>query len=102
MMELCQGNGCSYQLWSIMSSIVLSELRTQGFGINFVDFFRMEISQLLGLNYVDDCDMIRSDDDIEDTHSKIQLVISKWEDLSRITGGCLAPDKSAWYFVDYK
>ena len=46
--------------------------------------------------------MVQSDDDIEVTHSKIQLAVSKWEDLIRIMGGFLSPDKSARYLVDQK
>ena len=45
--------------------------------------------------------MIQPDDDIEATHSQIQLSISEWEDLIVITVGCLAPVKSVWYLVDY-
>ena len=25
-----------------------------------------------------------------------------WEDFIEVTGGCLSPNKSAWYLVDYK
>ena len=32
----------------------------------------------------------------------MKLEISEWEYLIRITGGFLAPDKSAWYLVGYK
>ena len=39
MMVLYQENGCAPQLQSIISSIVFSELCTQGFGINFVKSF---------------------------------------------------------------
>ena len=59
MMRLCQGNGCAPQLWSIISSIVFSALRTQGFGIHFVNSFTAEIAQLVGFIYVDDCDIIQ-------------------------------------------
>ena len=75
-MGLCQRNGCAPQLWSIISSIVFSLLRTQGLGIHFVKYFTMEIAKLVGLSYIDDCDMIQSDNDIESTHSQIKLAIS--------------------------
>ena len=32
----------------------------------------------------------------------MKLTILEWEDLIMITGGCLAPDKSAWYLVDHE
>ena len=59
MMGICQGNGYTPQLWSIIGFIVFSSLRTQGFGIHFVNYFTTEIEQLVGFSYVDDCDMIQ-------------------------------------------
>ena len=75
MMGLYQGNGCAPQLWSIISSIIFSELRTQGFGIHFVKPFTTEIPQLAVFSYVDNCDMIQSYEEIEATHSSLQLSI---------------------------
>ena len=64
MMDLCQGNNCSPQLWSIVRSILFSALQAQVFGIHFVDSFMIEIAQLVVFSYVDACDMIQSDDNI--------------------------------------
>ena len=64
MMGLCQGNNFSPQLWSIIRSILFSELQAQVFGIHFVDSFMIEIAQLVVFSYVDACDMIQSDDNI--------------------------------------
>ena len=90
------------QIWSIIISIVFSSIRAQGFGIHYVNSFMAEISQLVRFSYVDDCDMVQSDDDVEATHSQMQLAISEFEDLIGITGGFLAQDKNAWHLVDYK
>ena len=68
MMGLCQGNVCAPQIWSIISSKVFSALRTQGFGIHFINDFTTEIAQLVGFRYVDDCDMIQSYRNIESTY----------------------------------
>ena len=102
MMVLCQGNGSASQIWSVISSVVFSALRSQSVGIYFSNSFATEISRLVRFSYVGYCDMVQSYGDIEATHSQIQLAVSKWRDLIRITGGCLAPDKSAWYPVYYK
>ena len=102
MISLCQGNGSAPQIWFIISSVVFSEIRAQGFGIHFVNYFMTEISQLVGLSYVDDCDMVQSDDDIQATQSQMQLALSELEDLIKIMGCCLAPDKSARYLLDYQ
>ena len=78
------------------------ELREQGFGIHFVNYFTEEISQLVGFSYVDDCNTVQLDDDIEATHSQMQLTLSEWEYFISITGGCLALDKSSRYLVYYE
>ena len=46
--------------------------------------------------------MVQSDDHVEATHLQIQLAILEWEDLLRITGGCVVPYKSAWYLFNYE
>ena len=74
-MIIYQGNACEPQIWSIISSIVFSSLCTQGFSIHFINSFKTEIAQLVGFIYVDDCDMIQSDDDIAATHSQMKLTI---------------------------
>ena len=61
-----------------------------------------KIAQLVGFSYLDDCDMVQSDDDIEANLFQMKLTLQKWEDLIRITGGYLVPDKIAWYQVDYE
>ena len=45
MMGIYQVNGSAPQLWSIISSILFSELHTKGFGTHFVNSFTTEISQ---------------------------------------------------------
>ena len=70
-MGLFQGNGSAPQILPIISYVLFSALRAQGFGIYFVNYFTTKISQLVGFSYVDDCDMVQSDDDIEATNSKM-------------------------------
>ena len=82
--------------------MVFPALCTQGFGIHFEKYFTTEIAQLVGFSYVDNCDMIQSDDDIESTHSQIKLAISEWEYIIIIKVRRLTPDKSKWYLVDYE
>ena len=61
MMGIFQGNGSAPQMWSNISSIVLSELISQVFGIHFVKSFTSEIAQLAEFSYLDNCDMVQSD-----------------------------------------
>ena len=62
-------------IWSIISSILLSELQEQGFGIHFIKSLTTEIEQLVEFSYVDDCNTVQLDDYIEATHSQMQLTI---------------------------
>ena len=77
MMGLSQGNGCATQIWSIISYIVFSAIRSQGFGIHIINSFTTEIEKLVGFSYIDDFDTIQSDDDIYSTHLQMQLTISE-------------------------
>ena len=57
-------------------SVVLSAPQTQGLGILFVNSFTMEIAQLVGLSYIDDCDIVQLDDNIDATDLQMQLTMS--------------------------
>ena len=81
MMRLWQGNGSTPQIWSIIISVVFSALQSQGFGVHFSNSFTTEISQLVGFSYVDNFGMVQSHNDVEVTHSQMQLAIPEWEDL---------------------
>ena len=101
-MVLCQENGDAPQIWSIIISVVFSALWFQGSGIHFANYFTKEVAQLVGFICAYDCDMVQLYDDVEAIHRKMKLAIYEWEDLIRITGGCLAPGKSVWYLVNYE
>ena len=94
--QVCTPNLVHYKLHSILSTL------NSRVGVHFLNPFVAGISHLAGFSYVDDCDMIQSDDYIETIHSKMQLAIMEWEDLIRITGGFLIKYKSVWCLVDYE
>ena len=75
-MRLFRGKICASQFWSIIISVVLSAPQTQGLGILFVNSFTMEIAQLVGLSYIDDCDIVQLDDNIDATDLQMQLTMS--------------------------
>ena len=68
MIGLFQVNGTEHQIWSIISNVLFSALQYQGFGIPFSNYFMREVAQLVGFSYVEYCDMVQSDDDVESTH----------------------------------
>ena len=57
-----QVDGSTPYIWSIISSVVLSSLRAQVFCILFVNSFTTDISQLVEFIYVDNFDMVQSDE----------------------------------------
>ena len=59
MRVLLQGNGSAHQIWSILSSVIFAALRAQGFGVNLSNSFTSELTELVGFDYVDDCDLIQ-------------------------------------------
>ena len=75
MMGIFQGNSSAAQIWSIIGSVVFSALWDQGFGIHFPISFTTQKSELLGFSYIDNWKMIHTFDDVEDTHSQMQLEI---------------------------
>ena len=102
MQGLLQGNGSVPQIWYILSSVIFTALREQGFGIHFYNSFTSKLTQLVVFRYVDDCDLIQSGDNLSITHQDMQDALSVWEAKIEVTEGFLAYNKSAWHLVDYK
>ena len=98
---LLQGNGAGPQIWSILSSTIFDALRGKGYGLHFVTAITKELFHLVGFSYVDDCDLATNNSTVQLTHSMMQAALTEWEELIKVTGGCLVPDKSSWYLVDY-
>ena len=97
---IIQGKCSATQIWYIPVSVILTALRGQGFGIHLSNSFIGKLTQILGLRYVDDCELIQSGDKFYITHQYMQDALSEWEALTEVSGGCLAPNKSAWYSLD--
>jgi hypothetical protein len=96
-----QGSGVGPPGWSILSSIILAALRDAGYGISFINAITHEAYQLAALAFVDDSDLIQSGETVELAHTLMVASMKFWEDMIKETGGCLAPDKSKWYLIDY-
>ena len=96
-----QGNGVGPSGWSIVSSVILAALREAGYGITFINAITKEAYQLAALAFVDDSDLIQEGETVELAYELMVQSMKFWEDMIRETGGCLAPDKSKWYLIDY-
>ena len=73
MQALIKGNSSAPQIGSIDVSVIFTELTEQGFGIQFSNSFTVELTQLVGFNYVDDCNLLQSGNNINTTHQDMQI-----------------------------
>ena len=97
-----QVNGYAPQIWSTLSLVIFASLLEQGFGVQFSNSFTGEFTQIVGFSYIEDCDLILPSNNVNTTHQYTQDSLLEWEALIEVTGGCLAPNKIAWYLVDYE
>ena len=98
---LKEGNGAGPTIWSILSSTIFKILWDHRYGTEFVSSITKATLCLLGFSYVDDCDLFSSSDTLDDTFNFMKVSLYNWERLIEVTGGCLVPDKSSWYLVDF-
>jgi hypothetical protein len=100
-----QGNGAGPAIWALISAVLLSIMRQQGFGLNIVTVFSALSVVLAGYAFVDDTDIIHAAPGVytkgEELVPQMQCVLDTWEGLLRATGGALRDDKSYWYLLDY-
>lgn len=97
-----QGNGAGPTIWTIISSMLFSILKTQNFRNSFISSIKKVILELTGFAYVDDTDLIQVGNNMESAVNRMQNLILAWISLVEVTGGLLAPDKCWTYMVDFQ
>ena len=55
----------------------------------------------MGFSYVDDRDLFNAFHTIKGIFDNMKAALHKWEHLIEVTSGCLFPNKSSWYLVNY-
>ena len=76
-----QGNAAGPVVWTILSSVIFTILRDQGFCDSFCMCLSKETFQLLGFAFVDDTDLIitsNEDDNDATIYNKLQKSIDFW------------------------
>ena len=96
-----QGNGAGPTVWSILSSTIFEELHSRGFSTPFLFALSTGVFKLCGFSYVDDCDLIADGNTAKEVHTKLQNMLTLWDELMEVTGAAIAPDKCWWYLVDF-
>ena len=81
--------------------MIFEILWDQGYGSTFISSISRATLKLVGFSYVDDCDLFNSSTMLDMTFDKMKDSLKDWEWLIEVTGGCLVPNKSSWYLVDY-
>ena len=99
---LGQGNGAGPTIWSVLSSTVFTVLHSQGFSTRFCSALSLGLLKLCGFSYVDDCDLIADGTTVAEVYTKLQSILTTWDEVMQVNGGAIAPDKCWWYLVDFE
>jgi len=99
-----QGNGASPQIWAAVSTPLFEILREEGFVATFICALSKQQRQLAGFTFVDDTDLIVTDESNDEklVSQKMQNSLQLWHGLLQATGGDLVPEKCFWYLIDFK
>ena len=104
-----QGNGAGPAIWVAISTVLITIMRTKGFGLSFVTAMSLTALTISAFAFVDDTDIIHSAEDPYIDSNQVlkdsQNAINTWEGILRATGGAIGAEdgnKAFWYFLDFK
>jgi hypothetical protein len=96
-----QGNDSGPPIWAVISSTLLDNLETKGYGLHMLSPISSEKVSFVGYSFVHDSDLVQSaGEPPNSTVQKLQQALDTWEGGLKITGGALGPEKSYWYLED--
>jgi hypothetical protein len=100
---LCQGNTASPAGWEILCATMLRCHQRRGHGALLVSPMSLSVTQLMGIWFVDDCDLITMAPYCpgEAVWDEAQEALDSWASLLTLTGGALKGDKCFWYPIEY-
>ncbi len=96
---VCQGNGTGPAIWLATSMVLMDMVHAHGHPVSFHSPILHQPTKLLGLIYVDDCDLFAMDSDgkhVRTTIDQLQQNIRVWQGGLAVTGGALSQKKSSW------
>ena len=104
-----QGNGVGPAIWVAISSVLLTIMRSKGFGFSILPALSWQALAIAAFAFVDDTDIIHSANDpyVEPNQvlSEAQRAVTTWEGILGATGGAIGANddgKAFWYFLDYQ
>jgi hypothetical protein len=100
---MCQGNTASPAGWEVICGAMLRCHSLRGHGSMLVSPISLTTTHLMGIWYVDDCDLITMAPYCpgEAVWDEAQDALDSWSSLLNATGGALKGDKCFWYPIDY-
>ena len=100
-----QGNGAGPQIWAAVSTPLLNLLRSERCGSYLCSSISGEQLHFVGYAFVDDTDLVSShylNTSGRTVIHDLQRSVNAWQGGINASGGALVPEKSHWYFVDFK
>jgi hypothetical protein len=100
---MCQGNTASPASWEALCAAMLRCHQLRGHGSMLLSPISLTSTQLMGIWYVDDCDLIAMAPYCpgEVVWDEAQASLDSWASLLNATGSALKGDKCFWYPIDY-
>ena len=92
-----QGNGAGPTIWVMISAILLTIMRDNGYGLDALSCLTQLSLVIAGFAFVDDTDIINAAKSVDTTGEDLliqqQQVVDTWEDSLNAIGSALRPDK---------
>jgi hypothetical protein len=102
---ICQGNGAGPSIWAVLSSPILTCMRSKGFGLKFISPISSTQVRFSGYAFVNDTDLLQVISALQQygfAISSLQQAIDTWEGGLKVAGGALVPEKTFWYLIDFE
>ena len=97
-----QGNGAGPAMWVAISAVLLTILRTKGFGLSMLTALSWQALVIAGFAFVDDTDLIHTashpDKDSKEVLQEAQQAMNTWEGTLRATGGAIGEEDGSKAF----
>jgi hypothetical protein len=92
-----QGNGGGPAIWTVISTVIIAAMATQGHGFNILSALTGALISFVCYTFVDDTDVIHSAPTTatpgEEVIAEMQIVLDRWGGVLRATGGGSSPKK---------
>ena len=100
-----QGNGAGPSIWSVINAPIIRMVKNNGGGAIFRTAIALTVLKYIGFSFVDDSDIIETDENVSTTGEEILPAIQTSLDTHNgglhSSGGALKQDKCDWRLIDW-